>query len=334
MDDVEMAALGLTKHLGFLRHTSDTPPPSPTPPRATQRPPALTPPSLGFRASRQCPKLLSHRQSGMFPVNIPMVDELAVTTAVPLEDNDEMEEAALLDDLEEPVDMRQLFLYVPFTLIGPSVVMSVMYKSGHNVATVLKELVSDSPRSGLCTMKDLVWQHSLVDFSVQLPLFCFNWGLVSIAYVDIPSSLFFSGACGAPQACGACSLSWRSEITLAAEPKHERERLRKVMDDVEMAALGLTKHLGFLRHTSDTPPPSPTPPRATQRPPALTPPSLGFRASRQCPKLLSHRQSGMFPVNIPMVDELAVTTAVPLEDNDEMEEAALLDDLEEPVDMR
>ncbi|KAF9017325.1 hypothetical protein BDZ89DRAFT_1045192 [Hymenopellis radicata] len=68
-----------------------------------------------------------------------------------------------------------------------------------------------------------------------------------------------------------------SEIALAAELKRQREKSRKVLYGAEMAALNLTKHLGFvretfnIRHTSDTP--SPTPPRATHRPLTSTPPS-------------------------------------------------------------
>ncbi|KAF9024186.1 hypothetical protein BDZ89DRAFT_1136205 [Hymenopellis radicata] len=158
--DAEMAALNLTKHLGFvretfnIRHTSDTP--SPTPPRATHRPLTSTPPSprlsreptvpgineeeeppdsphrskktkrlsasrlpLPSRCSPSPPPLIdlappkkkkssSRRQSGLFPVNIPVVDELAVTTAVALEDDDDPEEVAVFDDLvEEPAPIAK-----------------------------------------------------------------------------------------------------------------------------------------------------------------------------------------------------------------------------------
>ncbi|KXN83409.1 hypothetical protein AN958_01458 [Leucoagaricus sp. SymC.cos] len=66
----------------------------------------------------------------------------------------------------------------------------------------------------------------------------------------------------------------QSEISLQVELKREREKSRKVMADAEAAALHLTKHLGYLRHTHNismepTPPPSPAFPPAT-KPPAQT----------------------------------------------------------------
>ncbi|KAJ3782616.1 hypothetical protein GGU11DRAFT_794823 [Lentinula aff. detonsa] len=63
-----------------------------------------------------------------------------------------------------------------------------------------------------------------------------------------------------------------SEINLAAQLKREREKSRKVIAETEAAALGLTKHLSFLRQAfcileqAPSSSSSPTPPRATQRP--------------------------------------------------------------------
>ncbi|KAJ3852964.1 hypothetical protein EV368DRAFT_39893 [Lentinula lateritia] len=63
-----------------------------------------------------------------------------------------------------------------------------------------------------------------------------------------------------------------SEINLAAQLKREREKSRKIISETEAAALGLTKHLSFLRQAfciteeASSSSSSPTPPRATQRP--------------------------------------------------------------------
>ncbi|KAJ3903012.1 hypothetical protein F5879DRAFT_1039652 [Lentinula edodes] len=63
-----------------------------------------------------------------------------------------------------------------------------------------------------------------------------------------------------------------SEINLAAQLKREREKSRKIIAETEAAALGLTKHLSFLRQAfciteeASSSSSSPTPPRATQRP--------------------------------------------------------------------
>ncbi|KAJ8093662.1 hypothetical protein PM082_023454 [Marasmius tenuissimus] len=62
-----------------------------------------------------------------------------------------------------------------------------------------------------------------------------------------------------------------SEIALATQLKKEREKSRKIIAETEVAALGLTKHLTFLRRAfniSEQSPqsPSPTPPKATRRP--------------------------------------------------------------------
>ncbi|KAG7453190.1 uncharacterized protein BT62DRAFT_50846 [Guyanagaster necrorhizus] len=65
-----------------------------------------------------------------------------------------------------------------------------------------------------------------------------------------------------------------SEIALSTELKRERQKSGKVMAEVEIAALGLTKHLSFLRHTFDIQQPSvsrtPLLPRATRRPSSTT----------------------------------------------------------------
>ncbi|KAL0568665.1 hypothetical protein V5O48_013317 [Marasmius crinis-equi] len=62
-----------------------------------------------------------------------------------------------------------------------------------------------------------------------------------------------------------------SEIALAAQLKREREKSRRIIAETEVAALGLTKHLSFLRQAfniAEQAPqsPSPTPPKATRRP--------------------------------------------------------------------
>ncbi|KAG7086310.1 hypothetical protein E1B28_002274 [Marasmius oreades] len=62
-----------------------------------------------------------------------------------------------------------------------------------------------------------------------------------------------------------------SEIALAAQLKREREKSRQIIAETEVAALGLTKRLSFLRqafHIAEQAPqsPSPTPPKATRRP--------------------------------------------------------------------
>ncbi|KAJ3994325.1 hypothetical protein F5050DRAFT_531958 [Lentinula boryana] len=63
-----------------------------------------------------------------------------------------------------------------------------------------------------------------------------------------------------------------SEINLAAQLNREREKSHKVIAETEAAALGLTKHLSFLRQAfcilekAPSSSSSPTPPRATQRP--------------------------------------------------------------------
>ncbi|KAK0455262.1 uncharacterized protein EV420DRAFT_591172 [Desarmillaria tabescens] len=65
-----------------------------------------------------------------------------------------------------------------------------------------------------------------------------------------------------------------SEIALSTELKRERQKSGKVLAEVEIAALGLTKHLDFLRQTFNIrqPSESPTPtlPRATRRPSPAT----------------------------------------------------------------
>ncbi|SJL05049.1 uncharacterized protein ARMOST_08421 [Armillaria ostoyae] len=65
-----------------------------------------------------------------------------------------------------------------------------------------------------------------------------------------------------------------SEIALSTELKREREKSGKVLAEVEIAALGLTKHLDFLRQTFDirqhSEPPTPSLPRATRRPSPAT----------------------------------------------------------------
>ncbi|KAK0473938.1 hypothetical protein IW261DRAFT_1502364 [Armillaria novae-zelandiae] len=65
-----------------------------------------------------------------------------------------------------------------------------------------------------------------------------------------------------------------SEIALSTELKREREKSGKVLAEVEIAALGLTKHLDFLRQTFDirqhSEPPTPSIPRATRRPSPAT----------------------------------------------------------------
>ncbi|KAK0493305.1 hypothetical protein EDD18DRAFT_1179426 [Armillaria luteobubalina] len=65
-----------------------------------------------------------------------------------------------------------------------------------------------------------------------------------------------------------------SEIALSTELKREREKSGKVLAEVEIAALGLTKHLDFLRQTFDirqhSEPPTPLIPRATRRPSPAT----------------------------------------------------------------
>ncbi|KAK0186060.1 hypothetical protein F5146DRAFT_1124755 [Armillaria mellea] len=65
-----------------------------------------------------------------------------------------------------------------------------------------------------------------------------------------------------------------SEIALSTELKREREKSGKVLAEVEIAALGLTKHLDFLRQNFDirqsSEPPTPSLPRATRRPSPAT----------------------------------------------------------------